>query len=336
MRPTFFDARANEELERDGYTIIDFLGPDEVARLDALYDDLGRMPADPQLACIDTFFCPDIPYKGKVHAEIEKVFRPSIDAAFDRQHVISFCFLNKWPGETSSFGLHQDISVVDERQHRSVELWCPLVDVDEENGQLWVVPGSHTWRETNRGIHRIPPPYWPVKQRIVERHGIPVHARPGQAVVFNHALYHFSYANRSDRRRLVAACDLRPVEAEHVHYLSPMGSDQINVYAIEDKFWVDVNPFNVFEEIQTCEVVGTLDYDVEPLTDEDLDRFVAEGRAIEHEPVSLGPINVTQPWCHRCGTTEDVSGHIDPWLGNASLVCEACAKFEPLPVGSPA
>ncbi|MGN6696469.1 MAG: phytanoyl-CoA dioxygenase family protein, partial [Aquihabitans sp.] len=303
MRSTFFDEAAQASLERDGYAVIDLLDADEVARLDALYDGLGQMPADPQEACIDTFYCPDIPYKNEVDAGIGAVIGPHLDRLFDRQHVLSSRFINKWPGENSGFGLHQDISLVDEREHTSVELWCALEDTDEENGQLWVVPGSHTWRETNRGIHRIPPPFWSVAERIVARHGVPVPLQAGQAVVFNHATYHFSYANRSDRRRLVAAVDLRPEEAEHLHYLSPIGRDDINVYAIRDSFWVDVNPFNVFEEIQGCEILDTIDYEVEPITEADLDQFVLDGRAVDHPAVMLGPIKPTRPWCHRSGGT---------------------------------
>ena len=328
VRPTFLSEQASAELERDGYTIIDLLDAEQVAELHRAYEAAGAQPADPHEACIDTFFSPDLDYKAHVHQEVERVMAPALETHLDRQHALSFSFANKWPGENSSFGLHQDISVVDETKHRSVEVWCPLVDTNEENGQLWVVPGSHKWRSVNRPIHRDRPPFWGVKERIVARHSVPIPLRAGQAIVFDHATYHFSYANRSDQPRLTAVCDLRPDEADHVHYVRPDGSDEINVYSIADSFWVDVNPFNVFDEVEKFEMIDTVEYDVEPITDADLDQFVAEGRAVDHEPVRLGPINPTAPWCHRCGSVDDVDGEIDAWLGNATLVCTSCTAAE--------
>jgi len=328
VRPTLLDERAQAELERDGYTIIDLLDADQVTELHRQYEAAGPQPADPHEACIDTFFSPDLAYKAKIHETVERVMGPALESHLDRQHALSFSFANKWSSEKSSFGLHQDISVVDETKHRSVEVWCPLVDTDEENGQLWVVPGSHKWRSVNRPIHRDRPPFWGVKERIVARHSVPLPLRAGQAIVFDHATYHFSYANRSDQPRLTAVCDLRPEEAEHVHYVRPQDSDEIDVYAISDRFWVEVNPFNVSDEIQKFEHVGTVEYDVEPITDADLDQFVAEGRAVDHEPLQLGPINPTDPWCHRCGTTEGVEGEVDAWLGNTILACPSCASAD--------
>lgn len=334
MRPTFLDHRHNEELEQDGYTVIDLLDAEEVAELHRCYEGLGPMPADPQQACIDTFFCPDTDYKAKAHLEIEQVMGARLGGIFDQQTPLSFSFANKWPGESSGFGLHQDISVVDEREHRSVEIWCPLVDTNEENGQLWVTPGSHRWRATNRPIHRAQPPFWSVKERIVSRHSVPIPLKAGQAVVFDHGTYHFSYANRSDAPRLTAVCDLRPAEAQPVHYVSPAEAPRLDAYAINEGFWVDMNPFNILDEIVQCERIETIEAEVQPITDADLDAFVAEGRAVDHAPIALGPINPTDPWCHRCGTTDDVAGDIDAWLGNPSLICDGCRSAEGLtPIG---
>ena len=51
--------------------------------------------------------------------------------------------LVKWPGQDGAMGTHQDWTFVDERRFRSVTVWCPLVDVEQRNGALELLPGSH-------------------------------------------------------------------------------------------------------------------------------------------------------------------------------------------------
>lgn len=324
MRTTFLDPELDARLDKDGYVVVPLLGPDEVARLNAAYDQLGAAPGDPQRACIDTFHCFDVDYKEAVHAEVEAVLSPRVQAIFDRHKSLSYCYIQKWPGEHSGFGLHQDISVLDESKYRSVEVWVALTDTDEVNGQLWITPGSHKWAPTARGIHRFPPPYMGVEERIIRRHSIPVPMTAGEAVIFCHSTYHFSFANQSDRFRLVAATDMIPEEAQHLHYVASQ-NDTINAYEIEETFWVDNNPFTLRRAPETAVFVEEIDPSQFPqLTEEDLDRLVAEGLAVDHEPVDFGTINPMQPWCHRCGTTDGVEGWIDPLVGNATLLCPRC------------
>ncbi len=324
MRSTFLDPELDARLAADGYVVVPLLGPEEVERLAAAYQSLGVAPGDPQRACIDTFHCFDSDYKEAVHAEVEAVLAPRVAGLFDRHKSLSYCYIQKWPGETSGFGLHQDISVLDERRYRSVEVWCALTDTNEENGQLWVVPGSHTWAPVQRGIHGCPPPYAGLEERIISRHAIPVPVEAGQAIVFCHSTYHFSFPNRSGRFRLVAATDLIPEEAQHLHYFAN-DSGTIDEFEIEESFWTENNPFTLRTPPQEARLLGQVDPAEFPrLTEEDLDRFVAEGRAIDHPPVELGTINPDLLWCHRCGTTDDVAGHVDRLVGNITLLCSRC------------
>ena len=77
------------------------------------------------------------------------------------------------------------VGVADVDGYRSVEVWCALVDTDEENGQLWVVPGSHRWAPDNvRGIHGFPPAWAGLEERIATRHALPVAMNAGAPVIF--------------------------------------------------------------------------------------------------------------------------------------------------------
>jgi ectoine hydroxylase-related dioxygenase (phytanoyl-CoA dioxygenase family) len=326
MRTTLFDTDLNSKLHEDGYVVVPLLSEDEVEQLRRAYEHLGVAPGDPQRACIDTFHCFDKGYKEAVHGEVESVLKPAVAPLFDRYKSLSYCYIQKWPGDTSAFGLHQDIAVVDEREAWSVEVWCALDDTNEENGQLWVVPGSHRWAPGSvRGIHSFAAPYAGLEERIIRRHAIPVPMRAGEAIIFCHATYHFSFQNRSDRFRLVAATDLIPEEARHLHWVANEHGT-ISEFEIDETFWVEQNPFTLRQAPATLKKVGEVDPATLPrLTDADLDRLVAEGLAIEHDPLDLPYLNDPEmKWCHRCGTNEGVEGYIDPYGGNVTLLCPRC------------
>jgi hypothetical protein len=324
MRTTFVAPSLDAALDRDGFVVVKLLDADGVERLTKAYDQLGVAPGDPQRACLDTFHCFDVDYKEAVHAEVEAVLRPAVEPLFDDYKSLSYCYIQKWPGETSGFGLHQDISVLDETKFRSVEVWCALTDTDEENGQLWVVPGSHRWAPVPRGIHGFPPPYLGIQERLVRRHAVPVPVRAGDAIIFNHALLHFSFPNRSGRFRLVAATDMIPTEAQHLHYVAGQAG-RVDVCEIDESFWTVNNPFTLRRPPTSLRRVGEVDPAEFPvLTDDDLDRLVAAGEAIDHPPLDVDYINPDLRWCHRCGTTEGVAGYVDTFIGNTNLLCERC------------
>jgi ectoine hydroxylase-related dioxygenase (phytanoyl-CoA dioxygenase family) len=84
-----------------------------------------------------------------------------------------------------------------------MSVWVPLQDSDEDNGCLWVIPGSHAWglqpyeqRQggyCNKGL--IAPDDFDFSQAV------PVPARAGDVLLFSALLWHSSQGNRSDRMR---------------------------------------------------------------------------------------------------------------------------------------
>ncbi len=336
MRATFRDPELQATLERDGYAVLPFLDADQVAYLRAKYEERGSAPGDPHLACHSSFHSYDRSYKLWVNDLIRGVIDPILERTFDRQRALPCNFIVKWPGGMGGFGLHQDLSLVDEREHRSVEVWMALDDTTPENGQLWMVPGSHAWIPTLRGIHAFHFPFSQVVPRIIERHARPVPVPAGHAVVFNHATVHWSYPNKSDRPRLTAITDLIPEEAAHLHYFGD-GEGTVEAYEISDSFWTDNSPFTLHQPPPASASRGVVDYfEYVELTDADLDRLVAEGRAIDGEATSRGAINAAKPWCHRCGASGFEAWEPNRFVGNVTMLCPSCRDEEIRFAASPA
>jgi hypothetical protein len=160
----------------------------------------------------------------------------------------------------------------------------------------------------------------------MNRHARPEPLRAGQAILFNHAILHFSFPNRSGAPRRVAIADLIPEEATHLHYFGDEDG-RIGIYEIDDSFWTDNSPFTLWRPPPAAARVGTVEQSAIEVDDALLDRMVAEGRAIESEHGARGAVNAAGAWCHRCGSTE-VDGTPDRLIGNVTLLCAPCAEVE--------
>ncbi len=134
------------------------------------------------------------------------------DLLVDHRPIMS-SLLTKWPGEGSDKEIHRDFQLVDEPHVRSVCVWVPFVDVDERNGALAVLPGSHRVISGPRTVPITPQvPADPVQHLVFEDlETVPVSA--GQAVVFDMAVAHGSDVNRSSVARPAVAVAFAPSDA---------------------------------------------------------------------------------------------------------------------------
>lgn len=103
--------------------------------------------------------------------------------------------------EVTTLPWHQDSGYYgDPTEFHLPTLWIPLVDVDEHNGCLQVIPGSHRWgllpvRRNEYGQH--------VPAEDVEARGQPVSVpmKVGDVLAFHNLTFHRSLMNHSDEMR---------------------------------------------------------------------------------------------------------------------------------------
>jgi len=234
--PTFVDPADERAFRADGYVVVDLLGADVAA--DLLATCRHHHPVAPTGARWESdFYTDDRACKVEVDEAIREAIRPPLGDLLADHRTLMHNFVVNWPGAGGGLSLHHHSSLVDERHFRSVVVWCALNEATEANGTLHVVPGSHLVPRGPKG-ERSPEWFGPLEDALLDRHLVSVPLRPGQAILFDNALLHCSFANVSDEPRMTAVSTVAP-NAASVRYYEWVGDGRLEYYALDPSFFFD-------------------------------------------------------------------------------------------------
>lgn len=208
MDVVFSDAATEAAFRRDGYVVRPFLDRADVAALMRLCETL---PPDRPGDFYATVFSRDPDYRRRVSDGIGAIMAPRLAELFPHHALCFAVFVTKQP--KTSYGklpLHRDYSFVDTARHTAVHLWCPLVDVDESNGCLHVVKGSHTLITCPYAVNEYPPAFTHVMDRLERDFTTRVPMPAGATLAYESRLFHGSGENRSDAVRPACVAILLP------------------------------------------------------------------------------------------------------------------------------
>jgi ectoine hydroxylase-related dioxygenase (phytanoyl-CoA dioxygenase family) len=110
-------------------------------------------------------------------------------------------FLTKLPDgaeQRSDIPFHQDNGYGRLEPMTDVTIWMALVDTDERNGGLWIVPGSHRLGLVEHGQAGVNPL---LREVAGETPAVAVPLRAGEAVAFSGLTLHGSGPNRTQEAR---------------------------------------------------------------------------------------------------------------------------------------
>lgn len=112
--------------------------------------------------------------------------------------------------------MHQDTAFWPKLAPNAINVWLAIDPATVANGCLYMIPGTH-----HTDIAHTPHPIqsWILTDDQVEMSRIvTIELPPNAAVIFDSAVVHRSYPNRSERRR---RCYAPIYVAEHVRHLQP-------------------------------------------------------------------------------------------------------------------
>src|SRR5690606_38611925 len=131
-------------------------------------------------------------------------------------------------------------SYIDESRNDSYAIWLPLQDLNENNGALHMIPGSHKFKNGVRGPG-VFCPFYEEHQWLQDHYGKALYLKAGEAVVWQHQVLHYSPPNLSNTSRIAATAIIVPRDEKIIHYFKPEEDDKVEVYEIEDDFFFHYN-----------------------------------------------------------------------------------------------
>ena len=123
---------------------------------------------------------------------------------------------------------------VDETHHRSINIWCPLVDTDSLNGRLMVCPATQSLSNDLRGTPFIPRNKQ--EENLFKNKAVGLNMKKGDAAIYDSALLHFSEPNITSLSRLAIAMVLIPKGAQPIHCFTSNG--KTFVYNVDHEFFL--------------------------------------------------------------------------------------------------
>jgi hypothetical protein len=229
MHPVFNDSLLQKQFGLKGYIILP--GILTMPDLEALMEVYAQF----QTECTGPFhtshFSTDITYKKQAHDSITSIVFPRVAALLNNFAPLFGNFMIKNPDPSFSLDLHADWTYVDEKEYGSVAVWIPMVDVDTQNGCLGVIEGSHRVTNSIRGplIRQSSRDH---EGKWEKRYGKMLPLKAGDAVIYNHALLHYSHANKTNKVRPALNLSLAPADVPWLHYCQPEGAMDIELYSV--------------------------------------------------------------------------------------------------------
>lgn len=237
MEELFQNPDLQTELDRDGVVAIPFLNEAELAELRAFYAEMHPDGVVPQMrdGIHMTIWCSDLNYKVKIRERLREIMQPALERTYKDYRIVSPVFIVKRKGKDTTFPIHQDWNVVDESKHRAFNMWIPLQDVDEKNGALWIVKGSHRLPNKVRAAGYLFPNLYGLEEHLKPRMEA-MCIKAGMALIFYHRVIHGSPPNQLDEPRAVAAVSVLPKEVPLHIYFQPNKDHKLEVYHPPDDF----------------------------------------------------------------------------------------------------
>lgn len=184
-----------------------------------------------------TLFSNNLPYRIEANKLIQQKLAKHVEKILPLYKPIVGNFVTKGSNTNSRVPIHQDWTFVDETKHRSLNIWCPLIDTNNDNGTLQVVPSSHHISAAKRGPGT--PMGYNVSNDVENNHVKAIPLEAGCAIIYDHALLHGSNANQTDDERVAVTLSMAPKDAQLIHCQGGWTEDKevIEIFNVDEDFY---------------------------------------------------------------------------------------------------
>lgn len=236
LNKTFIDPQHQSVFQQNGYVVLDLLSEETIFELQKVFIDVEEQHKYDFIASVALN---DVAMRRSIHEKIIIIFEKSLLQVLNGYKLILGSFVAKQAAsENGKFPLHQDPTFVEETEHVGVSIWCPLIDVDESNGCLGILPGSHHLNNMYRAPGMLP--YAALVETIELNYIRYIPMKAGQVMFMNNKMVHGSPKNTSTKIRPVAASVAIPAGLPALCCYVNEADDAAttNVFHVSDDFYV--------------------------------------------------------------------------------------------------
>ncbi len=261
-RGTFLNNELEQQFKTDGIVQIPLLNKSEIELLLAYYNATSGQISDQKFH--STMFINDPAYRKSADHKIRGILLPKVNQLIENYRMLFANFIVKQSHADTMVGIHQDWNFTSP-DYVSVNVWVPLVDINEQTGLFYALKGSH---QTFRNIRYTPyedNAYSKLEEYICENSS-PFEIKAGHALFYHGGLVHYSNPNTSGSIRVAVGGAMIPAEAPNLHYYKrDKQSKRLEVYAVDETFYQGFDFFNepcgvkLLEEIEQYETLPELE-----------------------------------------------------------------------------
>jgi hypothetical protein len=211
----FIEQCHNTLFQQQGYLVLPLLEEKDILYLENLYAE-SESDAQVKESFYTSVWSPNKAYRKFVYEKVSPImFNRVAKFLLDSEPIFSNFHVKKGGGDSALIP-HQDWNFVDETKHQSMTIWCPLTNVDEKNGALQVLLGSHRMSNYVRGRF-FDSPFNSFRDTAVKAKMTSVPMKAGEAIFFHSRLIHASSPNFSNDTRVAASVVVAPNGTPIVH-----------------------------------------------------------------------------------------------------------------------
>jgi ectoine hydroxylase-related dioxygenase (phytanoyl-CoA dioxygenase family) len=235
---TFTRPDLQERFEKYGYIIVkNFLSPEEISHLWKVYHENEDVVSNRSFYISQWSDYRE--KKFKINDAVQKVLVPKAQTFLDDYTPVFAVMGVKHPKPDSAMYLHGDWTHVDESKFRTVNVWCPLLNITANNGAVCVIKGSNRLFNYIRGA-AIPDAFHHIGEKKLDPYLTDIYLEAGDAIMWDHAIIHGSRVNVSKDTRVAAIVNMRPAASSFYLYFAepPEQPDFIEVYEPPQDFFL--------------------------------------------------------------------------------------------------
>jgi Phytanoyl-CoA dioxygenase (PhyH) len=175
--------------------------------------------------------------RQRVDNEVRAVMEKYVASLLRNYKILTCGVFIKAPGG-GVFGLHYHWTVLEDYSKYVINIWCPLQPTSVESGTLHVLPQTHkiTPEVVSASYSAC---YASYEEYLRGKYSVPMECQPGEAVVFDITLHHWSTPNTKDQPRIAIHCNCIPAEDDPIYvYFDEAHPERFEAYRTNMEFYV--------------------------------------------------------------------------------------------------